>query len=179
MKGVIFNLLQDAVSKEFGEATWDRLLTEAGLLGAYTSLGSYDDAQLVSLVDAAARELSLECADVLRWFGRSAMPLMAERYPEFFRSHPDTRSFLLSLNSIIHQEVRKLYPGAITPTFDFDTTSAALLVIGYKSQRRMCALAEGFIMGAADHFGQKAEVAHPQCVHHGAEKCVFHVRLSC
>jgi hypothetical protein len=71
--------------------------------------------------------------EVLRWFGRSAMPLLAERYPDFFKGHTDTRSFLLTLNSIIYPEVRKLYPGAITPVFDFDTSSADVLQIGYNS----------------------------------------------
>ena len=26
MKGIVFNLLEEAVSSDFGEATWDRLL---------------------------------------------------------------------------------------------------------------------------------------------------------
>ena len=104
--------------------------------------------------------------------------MLATRYPDFFTPHTDTRSFLLTLNDIIHPEVRKLYPGAITPVFDFDTSSAETLRIGYNSPRRLCALAEGFILGAAEHFGQKAEVMQPQCVYHGDAKCVFHVRFS-
>lgn len=44
MKGVVFNVLEQVVSAEHGEDTWDRLLDEADLDGAYTSLGSYEDA---------------------------------------------------------------------------------------------------------------------------------------
>jgi hypothetical protein len=178
MKGIVFNLLEAAVSREFGEEVWDGLLDAAGLDGAYTSLGSYDDAEVIRLVDAAAKALSLTPQEVLRWFGRSAMPLLAARYPDFFNGHADARSFLLTLNSIIHPEVRKLYPGAITPVFDFDTTSPEVLQIGYSSPRRLCALAEGFIQGAAKQFGQEAEVSQPQCVHRGDARCVFHVRFA-
>lgn len=178
MKGIVFNLLEEAVSKEFGEATWDRLLDDAGLDGAYTSLGSYDDAEALGLVDAASKALQIPPEDVLRWFGRRAMPMLVTRYPQFFGPHTTARTFLLTLNSLIHPEVRKLYPGATPPVFDFDTSDSTTLVIGYNSARRLCALAEGFMQGAADHYGEQAQITQPTCMHHGADKCVFHVRFS-
>ena len=177
MKGIVFNLLEEAVSTEFGDATWDRLLDDAQLDGAYTSLGSYDDAEILRLVAVASKALGIPEEDVLRWFGRRAMPLLAKRYPAFFANHASARGFLLTLNSIIHPEVRKLYPGASPPVFDFDTGDGDVLVIGYNSARRLCALAEGFMQGAAEHFGEQAEITQSACMHHGAAKCSFHVRF--
>lgn len=177
MKGIVFNLLEEAVTAEYGAATWDRLLDDAALDGAYTSLGSYADADIFALVGAAAAALQLPPQDVLRWFGRRAMPLLAARYPGFFSGHADTRSFLLTLNGIIHPEVRKLYPGAATPVFDFDTGTPGQLVIGYNSARKLCALAEGFMQGAADYYHEQAAVTQSQCMHDGAAKCVFQVRF--
>jgi hypothetical protein len=104
------------------------------------------------------------------------MPLLAKRYPAFFASHENVRSFLLTLNNIIHPEVRKLYPGAQTPVFDFDTSLPDMLRIGYNSPRRLCALAEGFMHGAAGYFGQQLDIGQSQCMHHGADRCIFHVR---
>jgi hypothetical protein len=177
VKGIVFNLLEEAVSTAYGEAAWDNLLDAAGLDGAYTSLGSYSDDEIFALVRVAAEALAMPEQDVLRWFGRQAMPLLAKRFPAFFANHANTRSFLLTLNNIIHPEVRKLYPGAQTPVFDFDTSLADLLAIGYNSPRRLCALAEGFMAGAAGHFGERVAIEQPQCMHHGADKCVFHVRF--
>jgi hypothetical protein len=177
MKGIVFNLLEEVVTKQYGAATWDQLLEDADLNGAYTSLGSYDDDEIVRLVGVAATALNLPAQDVLRWFGRHAMPLLANRYPAFFTGHADTRSFLLTLNNIIHPEVRKLYPGATTPVFDFDTASYHELVIGYNSERKMCALADGFMQGAAEYYHEKAAITQSQCMHDGAAKCVFHVRF--
>jgi hypothetical protein len=176
VKGIVFNLLEEVVSTEYGDAAWDRLLDAAGLEGAYTSLGSYDDAQVFALVRVASEALAIPPEDVLRWFGERAMPLLARRYPGFFGNHAHVREFLLTLNNIIHPEVRKLYPGAQTPVFDFDTSAADVLTIGYNSPRRLCALAEGFMRGAAAHYRQRLDIAHPQCMHHGDAKCVFHVR---
>lgn len=177
MKGIVFNLLEEAVSGTYGDATWDRLLDAAGLDGAYTSLGSYEDGEMAALVRVASETLGMPADEVLRWFGRQAMPLLARRYPAFFANHATTRGFLLTLNNIIHPEVRKLYPGAETPVFDFDTGLADVLRIGYNSPRRLCTLAEGFMHGAARHFGEHIEVEQTECMHHGGARCIFHVRF--
>jgi hypothetical protein len=177
VKGIVFNLLEEVVTREYGDATWDHLLDAAGLEGAYTSLGSYDDEQIFALVRVASEALNIVPEDVLRWFGERAMPLLARRYPAFFAHHVNTRGFLLTLNNIIHPEVRKLYPGAQTPVFDFDTSLADVLAIGYNSPRRLCALAEGFMRGAAAYFGERLDIAQPQCMHRGDAKCLFHVHF--
>lgn len=118
MKGIVFNLLETLVVRDFGDETWESLIESAGVSGAYTSLGSYPDEDLFALVGAASEALSLGPDDVTRWFGRSAMPLFAERYPTLFEEHRSALPFVLTLNDIIHPEVRKLYPGAIVPVFD-------------------------------------------------------------
>jgi len=60
MKGIVFNLLEQVVVNTHGEAAWDGLLDKTGLTGAYTSLGSYPDAQpeLEAELAAQARALS-------------------------------------------------------------------------------------------------------------------------
>lgn len=177
MKGIVFNLLEEVVRRECGEDVWDTLLEVARLDGSYTSLGNYPDKDLMSLVAAASSSLDRPADAVIRWFGRNALPLLAERYPEFFVPHRSTRPFLLSLNDIIHTEVRKLYPGADVPVFEFDTSSPEVLVMGYRSPRRLCALAEGFIEGAAAHYGEEATLEQPQCMIRGDGKCVLRVSL--
>ncbi|HEV7735582.1 MAG TPA: heme NO-binding domain-containing protein [Candidatus Binatia bacterium] len=171
MKGIIFNLLEDVVTEQLGDATWDRLLDAAELDGAYTSLGSYPDADLLALVAAASAALDKPADDVVRWFGIHAIPLLANKYPQLFERHRSTRPFLLTLNGIIHPEVRKLYPGADTPDFDVDETSADELVLGYQSKRRLCALAEGLIEGAARHYGETVRIRHSVCMKRGDRHC--------
>lgn len=174
MKGIVFNLMSELVRRDFGEDAWDDLLAASGATGSYTSLGNYPDAEMFRLVGAASEALGKPPADVLRWFGRAAMPMLAGRYPAFF-APGSTRPFLLNLNDIIHPEVRKLYPGAEVPEFDYEDGPDGSLHMGYRSHRRLCALAEGFILGAADHFGERVTVGQSQCMHRGDEKCVFEV----
>ena len=176
MKGIIFNLLEEAVIDSLGDAVWDDLLAASGARGVYTSLGSYPDAEVVALVGAAAVALDKPAAEILRWFGQSAIPRFVERYPALFAPHATARDFLLALNTIIHPEVHKLYPGAVCPHFRYQTAASDRLLLGYDSQRRLCALAEGLILGAAAHYGEAVEVDQPACMHRGDAACELAVR---
>ncbi len=178
MKGVVFNLLEEIVARDHGEDTWDALLDTAGLEGAYTSLGSYPDEDLLKLVGAASDSLDLPPDTVVRWFGANALPLLARTYPQFFAPHTNTRSFVLTLNEIIHPEVRKLYPGVDVPEFDFDTTSDEVLIMGYQSPRKLCSFAEGLLEGAAAHFNESVSISQSRCMKRGDEKCVLEIGFS-
>lgn len=173
MKGIVFNLLEEVVCEHYGDAAWDDLLDAAQVGGAYTSLGSYPDVDMERLLQAASKTVGASPADVLRWFGREAMPRLARRFPPFFAAHKSARPFILSLNSIIHPEVHKLYPGASCPHFKFDDAPDGALLIGYRSPRKLCALAHGFMEGAAAHFNETAQIEHLECMHHGDDKCVM------
>lgn len=176
MKGIVFNLLEQAVVDAHGDDAWIDLLEEAGVDGAYTSLGSYPDQEVIALVDAASRHLGIKPAAVLRWFGRAAMPMLADRYQPFFAGHSSARSFILSVNDIIHPEVRKLYSGAGCPHFHFSDDSQGRLIIGYQSPRQMCHLAHGFVEGAGDHFSEQVAVEHISCMQEGNPVCRLAVR---
>lgn len=178
MKGIVFHLLEQVVTKHYGEKTWDTLLLDAGLEGVYTSLGSYDDAELFKIVGAASQRLGLPPGDIVSWFGRNAMPLLSHHYGKVFANHTSTRAFVLTLNSIIHPEVRKMYPGADVPNFDFDTSSPDVLVMHYRSKRQMCSFAEGLLLGAADHFQETAHIDHPLCMHRGDPHCELRIRFT-
>lgn len=173
MKGIVFSLLEQVVIAEHGERAWDALLDAAGVDGAYTAVGSYPDEELSRLVAAAGTSFNVSGDAVLRWFGRSAMPLFADRYPNFFEGHSSARSLILTLNDVIHPEVRKLFPGAYVPEFDFDTSDENRLALGYVSERRLCSFAEGLVLGAGDHFAELVDVSQSLCMKQGDDRCVL------
>jgi len=177
VKGVVFDLLERTIVAEHGEDAWDDLLGTTGLTGAYTSLGSYPDDHFHRLVDEAGVAFGMSPEDVIRWFGRRALLLLAASYPEFFTPHVSTRPFLLTLNDIIHPEVRKVYPGADVPWFDIDASDGDALVMGYRSHRRLCSFAEGLITGAADFYAEDVSIDQPTCMLRGDPACSLVVRL--
>lgn len=173
MKGIVFNLLQQVVSEELSEDVWDSLLETTGLDGVYTAVGSYDDQDLTALVSAASSALGKTDDEIVSWFGAKALPILAERYPGFFDGHSTTRPFILTLNQVIHPEVRKLFPGAYAPTFEFATVDDDGLELSYVSHRKLCSFAEGLIEGAAAHYSENVSIEHTACAKLGDERCVL------
>lgn len=171
MKGIVFNIAQEVVVADHGEDTWDDLLDCVGAAGAYTALGDYPQSELTGIVAAAAQRWDIAPQDVLRHVGRNGLPKFVQRYPDLARNHRSARTFLLALNSVIHPEVRKLYPGAHVPHFEFQDTSTGGLRIRYVSERGLCHLAEGLILGAADQFDETVTVTQPMCRHRGDPDC--------
>lgn len=160
-----------------GEDGWDRILESCAASGAYTSQGNYPDAEFIGLIDATARAISLDRDQTMRWFGAQAMQLFVRRYPEFFSGHTGTQPFLRTINHTIHAEVRKRFPGADLPYFGFEEHADGSLAITYRSHRQFCMLAEGFIEGAAGHFGDHAELAQEACMLKGDSGCLIVCRF--
>jgi hypothetical protein len=75
------------------------------------------------------------------------------------------------LDAVIHAEVRKLYPESSPPAFWFEAPDASVLVVHYRSERQLCALAEGMIRGAADHYVERVRIEHEECMLAGADHC--------
>jgi len=172
LKGIIFNLVEDAVCEQYGERVWDDLLTTAGLAGGYTSLGIYPDEDLGALVQAASAALDRPHDDVLRALGHGAALGLARQYPQFFEPHSRTADFVKTLNDVIHPEVRKIKPDADPPEFVITDAGGAFLV-EYHSRRELCALAHGMLVGAAEYYGEECEVVHDSCTHRGDAVCVM------
>ncbi len=176
MKGVIFNAVQDAVERNFGDDAWDDTLDRAGVAGSYTSLGNYEDAELVAIVAAFPEATGTDTAARLRWVGAEAVPFLVGAFPQFFED-TDLRGFLPALNHMIHPEVRKLYPGATPPDFDITPQDADSLSLRYESERRLCWLAEGFTYGVARHLGETVVIDQPSCAQDGDDHCELRIRF--
>jgi hypothetical protein len=176
VKGVIFNLLEHVVRADDGHAAWDDVVERSGVSGAYTSLGSYPDSDYVAIATTVAQLEGTDVASVVRRVGQRSIAELAAHYPEFFTPHTEVRSFLLTLNAIIHPEVRKLYPGAVVPEFGYRSDGDQVLDLIYTSPRQRCDLAEGLILGAIEFYGHPVELTQPECMTRGDTACVLRVR---
>ncbi len=175
MTGIIFNLLEEAVTRRFGPGAWSEMLAKVDI-GGYLPFDRYPDEDLFRLLGTLPVDPGTDADDRLRWFGRAAVPLLAERYPLIFAPHHSAESFLLTLNAILH-------PGGPPANADagpldlevLEVEPAGGLVLGYRSSRRLCALAEGFVTGTADYFGEHVRIQQPRCMLEGEDRC----RLVC
>lgn len=170
MKGVLFNVVEDVVTDVLSADAWDDALDQAGASGAYTSLGNYDDAELVGIVGAVAEIADLPVDETLRVAGRAGFGKLAERESALLEGYRDWRSVILALDDIIHPQVLKLYPGAELPEFTLVENDVDV-VVDYSSARGLCALADGLIVGCGEWYGVSVRVVHERCVHRGDSTC--------
>ena len=105
------------------------------------------------------------------------LPHFQQQNPQFFEGHTDLKSFLLTVDRVIHVEVRKLHPGAELPQFDYEDESDKELTMIYTSPRKLCFLAEGLIDASAKHFNTKYELDHTECMHNGADSCNLKIKI--
>lgn len=178
MKGIIFNAFEQFVIANHGEDFFDDVLARCSLAThePFVGPGTYPDEDLLELVGQTVKQLGVPLPDALRAFGRFAFPALASAFPVCVRPHGDARSFLRSVDDVIHVEVRKLHPDAATPTFHYRDDGDAL-VIEYHSPRALCHVMEGLIDGVADHFSQPISQRQLQCTASGAPHCEFRLEF--
>ena len=180
MKGVVFNLLESFICEKWGHEKYEEILEMCPLKTRepFVSPGTYPDADLMTIATKTADNLGLSLEDALRAFGHYCFPRLADRVPSLIEGLTDARSFLLSVDSVIHVEVRKLFPEAVTPKFIYEQPAADQLIIHYQSERKLCAFMEGLIDGVAKHFNTRIDYHQSACMHHGADECEFHLTFS-
>ncbi|REC95612.1 heme NO-binding domain-containing protein [Kushneria indalinina] len=177
MKGIIFNMFNDIVVSRFNEQTWEALLENARVSGAYSSLGNYDDQDMFALVGAASHHLGMTPQQCLHWMGREMLPRLGSFYPGMLERFNTTFSTLKALNNVIHPEVVRYHPDAVVPVFHYHEVSTNSMVMEYRSARGICSLAHGLMQGCSDYFNESVEIDHIQCRHRGDEHCLFRITI--
>ncbi len=175
MKGVLFNVVEEAITSAWGRQTWDDLLNACALEGSYTPVGSYPEADLVTLVNALAGRMNSTTDDVMRTLGRLSFEPLLSRAPALVCEPTSLREFLPMLNGLIHADVLNLYPGATLPRFVLRDNGDDV-EMDYLSVRNLCKLAEGLIIGVADFYGETVSVDQPSCKRRGDSRCTIRIK---
>lgn len=160
MKGVVFTEFMEMVESRMGLDMLDRIITEADLPndGAYTSVGTYDHAELVRLVEALSNATALSMTELIYMFGEQLFQRFAIGYPNLFGDAATAFDFLSRIDGVIHVEVRKLYPDAELPKLVCARPGPDALTILYSSPRGFGDLAAGLIAGCIGHFNEPIRV---------------------
>ena len=172
MHGTIFNYLKRFADEEFGGGAWDTMLKDAGLESrSYRVDQTYEDAEMVALVEAASTATDVRSSELLARFGEWLVPDLLSLYSYLIRPEWDVMAVLLNTERVIHQAVRLGNPGASPPRLSAKRTGPHEVTILYSSARKMCTLGEGIIRGLGLHYGTQVEVGQPICMLRGDPHC--------
>ncbi|GAA6135912.1 heme NO-binding domain-containing protein [Oceaniserpentilla sp. 4NH20-0058] len=180
MQGIIFNALEEFVLTNTDMETWNRVIENSKVAsqGVYTSGGSYDDNEIVSLATELCQQLGVSLEDGLKMFGEFLFGYLIEKGPVEISSYSNTQELLKNLEDVVHKDVKRIHPDAYTPFFQYTAQTESQGELIYYSKRKLCVVAEGLLQGAAKFYGQNINMKHTSCMHDGAEKCHWNVKFS-
>ena len=161
MKGIIFSEFFNMVDERFSIEMSERLIEEVNLPsgGAYTMLCTYDAQEIVDLVVKLSEITKISVPDLLKTFGRYLLGRFAEIFPLFFKKGTSTLDFLPMVESNVHLEVKNLFGDTELPSLTCVFPYPGRLEMKYRgSARNFSDLAEGLILGTADHFNERIKV---------------------
>jgi hypothetical protein len=172
--GLIFAGLRDFTASKLGEERTAEIWSDRN----FELTEAYDDqwfaAQLERLVAATGESMR----DVQRGFGEfAAQKTFAGLYPDYYEESGDTFAFLLGIEERIHELVRATIKGAYPPKLHVRPMNDLGVLVSYTSERGLCGLLEGLVLGTAAHYGDNVEVEELQCMQRGDPGCVFSVLL--
>ncbi|MFT6835716.1 MAG: putative hydrocarbon binding protein [Francisellaceae bacterium] len=173
MQGSIFTSFSEMVIEKMGMAVWNDLLAKVRPTseGIYTNGMQYKDSEIMALVAALSEITKIDPPNVIRTFGQYLFSDLYNNSSSDLSHINNLRDFLIYIESVIHKEVKRVYPQAYLPTFECSDTSDGDFVMFYHSKRKLCYLSEGLILSASEHFNQPITINHPECMHDGANKC--------
>ena len=176
MHGVIFTSFRDYLTATHGQEV------AASVFGGepiFLVSEAYEDERLVRMLGRTAELTDAEPDALVHEFGIfTAERTFARLYPAFFAIAPDTRGFLLTIETRIHELVRATIPNARPPQLTISELDGDGVSIVYSSPRRLCVLLRGLTEGTARHYGETATIVERTCMRAGDPACTFDVRLS-
>jgi hypothetical protein len=142
----------------------------------YVLAEAYPDDNFIA--DRAADRSGLELDELLREFGAFTGEVTFPRlYLDYFTVAGNPRSFLLTVETRIHELVRATIPNAKLPALTVCAAGESALEIDYSSPRRLCRLLEGLVIGTGRHYSEEVEVVEAPRMREVAAACRFHVRV--
>ena len=180
MKGIIFNLLEQFISENWGDKVYEEILNECSLetKGPFVGPGGYPDSDLMAIVSKGVEKSGIALPELLRKFGRFCFPIMAEKFPDFVTPYKHPRDFLKAADSIIHLEIKKLWEDAKPPGFVFREPDSDRLIMEYRSERKLCKFMEGLIEGVGDYYNTPIQYRQTRCMLNGEDVCEFDLTFS-
>jgi hypothetical protein len=171
MKGIVFTEFLEMVEEAYGYELVDKLLVDSHLPsgGVYTSVGTYDHTEMVTLVQRLSQHLDMPAPELLRHYGRYMFRSFKRNYSPFIDRSDNAFHLLNSIQHYIHVEVRKLYPDAELPHFTVYQHSDSHMTMHYESERKLADFAQGLIEGCLAHFRERATVTQSRREQEGGD----------
>lgn len=170
MKGSVLRDFAKMVEQNFGKKMFDDLVEDCQLSsgGAYTTVGYYDDRELLALLLALGKRTKTAFPAVLHAFGKFLVPSYLAKYEISKAVYASFFDFLDDLARHWRAETMSLYPSYPHPVFEINLidnqTIIVLLSAVSTTSQPMPSVAlvapgiVGVLEGLVDYYGVSAKV---------------------
>lgn len=182
MHGLIFVTWEKYLSERFGTLflqTYRETIGET-LSNLPVANRLYDDTILLAGVGAASKQADLPVDTLLREYGRYFIinGLTGHLCSYILSNVHNSRDLLLTMRDA-HARLRRTMHGMVPPLFEYGKPSAPNeVVILYDSERKLCSVLKGAVEGAAQRYGETAQVHEQTCMKRGDAVCQIVARFS-
>jgi hypothetical protein len=159
MHGIVFQQLQQFVTKSYGHETWAKVIADAGQAGKlFLPNKIYPDSDATSIVQAACKALNAEPAAVLEAFGEFIAPNLLKIYAASIKPEWKVLDLLQHTEEKMHRAVRFSDHKATPPALGCTRVSQDKVRIEYSSERNMIDLGIGIIKGFGKFYDENLSV---------------------
>jgi hypothetical protein len=182
MKGIIFVVWEKYLHERFGATFIDTYRAQLGETQEKLPISgrTYPDELLVKGLQAAS-QLSFQPEDRLMVeYGRYFMLNgLIEYLCGYLLAQSWNGADLLLQMRDAHAQMRRTPEGLEPPLFEYQVLSDdhRHMILTYESNRKLCSLLEGCVIGAAERFGEKVSIHERSCMKKGAAACRFEIRF--
>lgn len=182
MHGVVMSGLQSFVREEMGSRAWKTVRESAGVdRTTYSRVRDYPDGEFEDIYGVLIEEYDLDETRLQRQFGQYLFDSLSDIYGGlYFDDDWDALDMIDNVEETIHQSLKRRDDATFTPPeLETDRTGDDEVVVRYGSDRHLCDLARGIVMGVATYYETWLEVDEPTCMKDGDDVCRLEVtRLS-
>lgn len=179
MLGFFFTELKQFVIQELSESAWIEVLGKVGL-GAKDSYMNglyYPDEDMMRIVVGVSNMTGMSIDQVLLRYGMFVGKDLFTAYKPLIDPKWKALDFLENVEDSIHMVVRARNRKANPPRLVCNRLTDREIVIDYRSERKLCRVAQGIALGVAEHYGEAIEIVEETCMHRGDPSCKIWISL--
>lgn len=162
MKGIVFTEFLEMVESQYGLEMVNDIIAASQLKssGAYTSVGTYDFAEMQELIYHLSASLKKDPNDLIYAYGQYFFDHLVRTYPHIFDHYKSAILLLQSVEEHIHVQVVKIYPDAELPRFDISEVKDGRMEMVYTSSRALYMFAYALIERTFAHYETVSSISY-------------------
>ena len=177
MHGIIHKALKEYVTERLSADEWSNVLDEADIdPKLYLPVSHYPDEEITAIIGVLSDRTGNTEHAIQRDFGEFLAPQLMDTFKAHIKAGWGIREILLALDPI-YDQIRAQNEESTPPDVDCDEVARGTLVLTYRSDRQLCSMAKGIIVGTADYVDDAVEVSEDACMHEGDDRCELTVEI--